>query len=68
MKGWEYMAVAADPKTKTCDWCGEPGFKALPIVKPRKKIGTGQFLYPCAKHVRTAESALEAVRKPKEAA
>lgn len=64
-----YFAEAADPATRTCDWCDKPGVKAIEIVKPRKKVGTGQFLYPCARHVQTAQRAADAIRNPtKEAA
>lgn len=59
-----YFGEAADPSTRNCDWCGEPGVKAIEIVKPRKKVGTGQFMYPCSKHVRTAERAAEAIKNP----
>lgn len=63
-----YFGEAADPATRPCDWCGDPGVKAIEIRKPRKKVGTGQFMYPCRNHVRTAERAAEAIRNPPKAA
>jgi hypothetical protein len=33
------LGVAADPATRKCDWCGDPGVKAIEIRKPRKVVG-----------------------------
>ena len=63
-----YFGEAADPATRQCDWCGKPGVKAIEIWKPRKKVGTGQFMYPCARHVETAKRAVEALKNPPKAA
>lgn len=63
-----YFGQAADPATRTCDWCGEPGVKALEVWKPRKKVGTGQFLYPCSNYVRVAERQIDSIKNPPKAA
>jgi hypothetical protein len=59
-----YLGEAGDPSTRTCDWCGDPGVKALEIARPRKKVGTGQFVYPCSTHVHIAEATVEAIKNP----
>lgn len=60
-----YFGEAADPKTRACDWCGAPGCKAIELRKPGKKVcGTGQFLYPCSRHVSVAQKQAEAIRTP----
>lgn len=65
MSGADFLGIAANPATKTCDSCGAPGVKALEIFKTTgKKVGTGQFLYPCSRHIRLAEESLEAVKAP----
>jgi hypothetical protein len=58
----------APPGTRTCDWCGAPGVKALEVYKPGKKVGTGQYIYPCSKHVATAKRSIASVRAPRKAA
>lgn len=63
-----YFGEAADPSTRPCDWCGDPGVKAIEIVMPRKKVGTAKYLYPCSKHVRTAERTADGIRNPPKAA
>ena len=68
MSGHTYFGEAAPPEEKTCDWCGRPGVKALEIFKPGKKVGTGQFLYPCARHVAVATAMVEELRTRKKAA
>lgn len=59
--------VAADPHTKECNWCGagSEAVCAYEVFKPRKKVGTAQFLYACEKHRRIAR---ESSRAPKAAA
>ena len=64
----EFFAEAADPSTRECDWCGKAGVTAIEIFKPGKKIGTGQFLYPCARHVATAKRAADAIKNAGRAA
>lgn len=63
-----YFGEAAPPEERTCDWCGRPGVVALELFKPGKKVGTGQFLYPCARHVRLARETVETLRTRKKAA
>jgi len=65
MSGEVFLGVAADPKTKVCDWCGEAGVKAIELTRNAKKIGTGQFLYPCSKHIAVAERMAHAFGAPK---
>jgi hypothetical protein len=60
----EYFGKPAPPATRTCDWCGKPGVKAVEVFKPGKKVGTGQYVYPCSKHVTTAKRAVQSVRAP----
>lgn len=48
---------AANPSERKCDWCDKPGAKALELPGPRKRR-TGLFLYPCQRHIRTAEEAI----------
>lgn len=40
---------------RKCDWCGRPAVVAYEIIKPRKAIGTGQFLYACSRHKNLAK-------------
>jgi hypothetical protein len=63
-----YLGEAAPPGEKTCDWCDKPGVASFEISKPGKKFGTGQFLYPCARHVETAKRMVEELRTRKKAA
>jgi hypothetical protein len=59
----EYFGKPAPPSTKTCDWCGKPGLVAFEIYRPRKKVGTAQYLYPCKKHIQLAKEASRAPRR-----
>ena len=64
MSGIYGFAEAADPSTRKCDWCDGAGVKAIEIWYPRKKVGSGRFLYPRSKHVRTAERTADGIRNP----
>jgi hypothetical protein len=63
-----YIGEAAAPVTRKCDWCDRTAASAHEIYRPRKKLGTGQFLYACPRHKVTAENAIAAKRDPPKAA
>lgn len=63
-----YIGEAAPPATRKCDWCERTAASALEIFRPRKKLGTGQFLYACPRHRKTAEEAIDQKRNPPRAA
>lgn len=60
----KFFGRPSPPGERHCEWCGEPGVKALEVFKPGKKVGTGQYLYPCSKHIDVAKRSIESVRSP----
>lgn len=68
MTGEKCLGRAADPATRTCDWCEKPGVKAIELKLNAKVVGLGRFLYPCSDHVRTAERAAAEFASPKQRA
>lgn len=65
MKGEDFLGYPAEPATRNCEWCGKPGVKAIELIRNTKKVGTGQFLYPCSDHVNTAQRAAAEFASPK---
>lgn len=63
-----YLGIPAPPAERQCDFCERTAATSHEIFKPRKKVGTGQFLYACPRHRRVAEEAIDQKRNPPKAA
>ena len=44
-----YIGQAADPSTRTCEWCPNTAIHSLEITK-KKDIGKALFIYYCGDH------------------
>jgi hypothetical protein len=50
-----YLGIHAPPPDRDCDWCRKTAAHAFEIFRPRKKVGTAQFVYACHQHREVAE-------------
>lgn len=55
----QWFGKMADPATKVCDWCGVTASEGFELKKPRKTVGTAQFLYGCPRHTEVAKRTAE---------
>ena len=60
-----FPGTPTKPETKDCEWCENKATTAHELVKPRKKMGTAQYLYACPSHKQTAERVAEGYKQPK---